>query len=315
MEASTSVTGAADSATKERPGVLLDHGTQLVEVPPHGYSLNVYVDAGEASAAFVVPRSVPDPEQLAQRLDDEDTGQASSEDASGWSMLSEEDRRSLNVHRATTRARGRLRRYAVRNQLTYLHTLTYRCVACSCDPCECGQKLGPATRQSVKRHVATFIRALRDQRGCQPFPYAYVIERGSKATQRLHVHLLLPFHLEDTDSVGSAPVMASVWGRGRVDLRFRGGAVEGQRAKARACARYLTKYLGKALGDEDEAWAHSYERSQGHNVRVVKRARLTYSDAVTLAAWLLEADAETYLSDSEGWTDYEGPPAFFMSLN
>lgn len=311
MRARNSVTGASETATNRGPGVLLDHGTQLVEVPPHGYSLNVYIDAGEASAAFVLPRSMPDPEEIAQRLEDEDD---TTEGASQWSMLSEEDRRSLNVHRATTRARGRLRRYAIRNKLTYLHTLTYRCVACSCDPCECGQKLGPATRETVKRHVATFIRALRDHRDLEPFAYAYVIERGNKSTQRLHVHLLLPFHLEVADGVGSAPIMASVWGRGRVDLRFRGGAAETFRDKARACARYLTKYLSKSLGDEDEAWAHSYERSQGFNVRCIKRARLTYADAVTLAAWLLEADSDTYLSDSENWTDYEGPPAFFMCL-
>ena len=304
MDASTSVTAGRDNVTQADPAALLDYGTQLVSVPPPGYSLNVYPEAGEASAAFVMPRGVVDE----QRQEDDD-------DASLWSMLDPETRRELNVMRATSRARGRLRRYAVRNRLTYLHTLTYRCVACSCDPCECGQKLGPDTRATVKRHVAAFMRTLRDHLGGQPIPYAYVIERGSQSTKRLHVHVLLPCHLEETATVGAAPVMAALWGRGRVDLRFRGGAVDGDRAKARACARYLTKYLSKSLGDEDEAWAHSYERSQGHNVRVVKRARLTYSDAVTLAAWMLDANADTYLSDSEAWVDYEGPPAFFMSVN
>lgn len=264
---------------------LLDLGTQLVGGE---WFIVVAPEVGEASGACMWPYDPRD-------RDSEDGA------TSAWSMLPGEVRQELNASRALRRATKRLRQYAVQNKLTALHTLTYRCVACDGDPCRCGRMESPATRAIVKRDVAAFIKSLRSgMTGGEAFPYGYVIERGTKGTKRLHVHLLLPSEY--------APELVSLcWKHGRTDYSPPKGD-GGKRSQARRAASYLAKYLSKSLGDEDEAWAHSYERAQGFNVRQVKRRLRDITDVV----WFVEhyLGEGSRFSVCTEWAEYEGPPAF-----
>lgn len=268
--------------------VLLDLWTQLADGPVDGssyWSVTVYPDCGEASGAFVT----------------------SSEPSGGsaWSKLDDDERQALNAERAHRRARSRLRRFSVQNHLRVMWTLTYRCQACHvASGCVCGLRAQPGSRSEVKAHVNRFVTRLRDLGDGARFPYAYVIERGSRGTQRLHVHLLLPPGFS-RDSLQSA------WIHGHVDVSFRADGLGGREGSRRAAA-YAAKYLAKSLGDEDPAWAHSYERAQGFNVREVKGRTLHQH-----LSWRLAADAlggPVDLSLSEDWEDYYGPPAWAMSL-
>jgi hypothetical protein len=182
-------------------------------------------------------------------------------------------------------------------------TLTYRCQACQVpDGCVCGEQRQPGSRAEVKEHVNRFLSRLRDVVKREGLPYVYVIERGSQGTRRLHVHLLLPAGL-DEDAVELS------WGHGWVDVSLRADGVGG-REGARRAAAYAAKYLGKSLGDEDPAWAHSYERSQGFNVREVKVRTLHEWEAWKVAAEALGGLVD--LSRSLDWEDYYGPPAWSM---
>lgn len=270
----------------ESRDALLELGTQLVN---GSWAVVVAPDAGEASAVFLGGPRTPYP-------DDE------YEETSWWMMLPQEERDRRNRVRAARRASKKLRQYAVQNFLSELYTLTYRCVGCQGDPCTCGEVAGPASRAIVKRHVADFIRALRrhlpDDFGA--FPYGYVIERGTRSTRRLHVHLLLP-------SGFPRDLPPALWQHGRTDYSppKRG---KGARSQARRAAGYLAKYLAKSLGDEDPAWAHSYERAEGFNVRQVRRRLTDVHDVL----WFIEhyLGRSVALSLSSDWNEYEGPPAF-----
>lgn len=243
------------------------------------------------------------------------------DDETWWSRLSEEDRERLNRRRAVQRAATKMRRYAVRNKLVRLLTLTYRCVVCDGDPCTCGQRLGPAERSRVKRDVNRLMVAMRDSLGVEALPYLYVIERGGKRTKRLHIHLLVGSEVDvealgelRRDGRGEEYRTGGVWVHGRVHVREPSGA--GLRDRARSGARYLAKYVDKALGDEDEAWAHSYERSQGFNVRQVGRhGLLRLGDAVEVVAMVLGvAVADLEWSWSDDWEDWFGPPTAAVRL-
>lgn len=274
------------------PADLLDSGTQLGEGFWH---VTVAPDCGEASGAYLMPRMASKREDL----DEEDEG--------AWSHLTQEERDRLNLDRKVRRARRELRQYVTQNKLTTMVTLTFRCWDCACDPCACGAKASPPDRATVKDEVALFIPRLRYRLKCS-FPYSYVIERGERGTQRLHVHLLLPHGL-DLEHVRSA------WTRGRVDIpdegRYRSNT--SVRENARRLARYVSKYVAKSLADDDEEWAHSYERAQGWNVRQVKRRLASAAEVVWFVEAMLArsgADAVRWTS-SAVWDDYDGPPAFF----
>jgi hypothetical protein len=269
---------------------LLDLGTQLAEGVVEGstaWSVTIFPEVGEATAAHVRVGPVAD------------TGK------SQWSSLDEEERLALNRDRAQRRSRSRLRRYSVRNHLRVMWTLTYMCTTCKvAEGCVCGLASQPGSRAEVREHVNRFVTRLRNTMRLDAFPYAYVVERGSRGTRRLHVHLLSPpGHHED--------VMELVWGHGTVDMAFRADGVGG-REGARRAAAYAAKYVGKALGDEDPAWAHSYERSQGFNVREVKARCQEMWDGLELAAAWLGSGVE--VTRSLDWEDYYGPPAWAMSL-
>lgn len=273
---------------------LLELGTQLAG---GAWSVVVAPDVGEASGCYVRPSSASH-----RDIQDED------ETASWWQELSEAERALQNEARALRRARKRMRQFSIQNKLTHLWTLTYRCVECDGDPCWCGSMAGPADRQTVKRDVANFLKRLRRALGpdSPAFPYLYVIERGSKSTKRLHVHLLLPAGFTANTIQGS-------WSLGRTDHSRPPGS-HGQREQARRCAGYLTKYLAKSLRDEDPAWSHSYERAQGFNVRQVRR-RLGAADDVLwfIAQHLTQGQGDLLsVSASVDWDDYDGPPAFFV---
>lgn len=246
--------------------------------------MTIYPEVGEATGALVRP-PLPD------------------DGGGSWTHLPDEVRQERNRDRAARRARGRLRRYAVRNHLRVMWTLTYRCQACQVpDGCVCGEQRQPESRAAVKEDVNRFLSRLRSVVKREGLPYVYVIERGSRGTQRLHVHLLLPAGI-DEDLVELA------WGHGWVDVSLRSDGVGG-REGARRAAAYAAKYLGKSLGDEDPAWAHSYERSQGFNVREVKARTLHEWEAWKLAAEALGGLVD--LSRSLDWEDYYGPPAWSM---
>jgi hypothetical protein len=155
----------------------------------------------------------------------------------------------------------------------------------------------------VKADIARFIRKLRAVLDAAGFAYAYVIERGTKGTRRLHVHLL-------TTSNVDASAVAKCWDYGRTDYSEPRGGVS-KRGQSRRAAGYLSKYLGKSLGDEDELWAHSYERAEGFNVRQVKRRLANVGEVL----WFMEQflPGELTLSLHTEWSDYEGPPAFVVT--
>jgi hypothetical protein len=253
--------------------------------------VTIYPEVGEATGAHV-------------RVGEDDEPDDEYGNGSGWGSMSRDLRKTLNLDRARRRARSKLRRYAVRNQLRVLWTLTYRCTACQVPTgCICGLKQQPASRAEVRGHVNRFASRLRESLGVDAFPYAYVVERGTQGTQRLHVHVLL--------APGFDPeVMHAAWGHGTVDVKYRADGVGG-REGARKAAAYAAKYVGKSLGDEDPAWAHSYERSQGFNVREVKVRTLEVWDAYRLAAEGL-GGGPVDLSVSLDWEDYYGPPAWSM---
>lgn len=278
------------SDTHSPPGVLLDSRTQLSDgaVPAAGWSLTAFPECGEAVVTWDRARGEP--------ADDADR-------ETWWSSLSECERARRNRSRAVSRARSRLRRYAVRNQLVRLVTLTYRCTACDNVPCSCGLKAQPNSRAQVKRDVNRWLVAMRDKRGGEAFPYAYVVERGSHGTRRLHVHVLV-------ESGPLAELAATTWAHGHVDTGKAPAHVNGARASAAYLAKTLTHYVGKALHDEDPSWAHSYERSQGFNVRMVKRWRLeSVDDALFVVAHALNVTVgDLELRWSDEWTAFSGPP-------
>lgn len=261
-------------------GALLDHRTQLYE-RDQGWSVRVAPEVGEA-VVYWDREARP-------------TGE------SQWSKLSESRRRELNAQRVQQRARKQLRQYAVRNKLTRLVTLTFRCQACDGDPCWCGEKSDPGSRDQVKAYVNRAMVALREVLGVDALPYVYVIERGARYTMRLHVHLAVSGDV-------SEQALEAAWPHGHVDVSdstVRGGV----RARARGVATYLAKYLAKSLGDEDPAWAHSYERSQGFNLRVVAARRLSsLGEAFGLVHRLLGAADALRIEWSDSWEDWFGPP-------
>ena len=288
MESDASVTGPGDGG---EDGDLLDCRTQLGESLGNGsgWAIAAYPEVGEATVYW------------------QSEGSAGGDEESRWSKLEEEERAALNQARKLQRARTRMRRYFVRNKLTRFDTWTYRCVACQGDPCDCGRKAQPASRAEVKRHVNAAIRELRDLVG-EAFAYLYVIERGSKGTRRLHVHVALPPWVAES-AVGAA------WRHGNV-VAGEGGSGDSLRDRARAASSYMAKYLGKALEDDDEAWAHSYERAQGFNVRVVSRSALpSLATALDLVVQLLGVSRDGLrLSWSDEWADWFGPPTAAVRL-
>ena len=59
----------------------------------------------------------------------------------------------------------------------------------------------------------------------------------------------------------------------------------GTRERGRRIANYLSKYLSKDVGEDHATGAHRYERSQGFNVRVVKRTPGVTGPAVSVARY------------------------------
>ena len=85
----------------------------------------------------------------------------------------------------------------------------------------------------------------------------------------------------------------------------------GTRERGRRIANYLSKYLSKDVGEDHATGAHRYERSQGFNVRVVKRTGLTYADAMRFVERFYGAPG-LKIWDSEDFEDYFGPPCLGM---
>jgi hypothetical protein len=290
MNSPPSVREASDTVVEAPPDVvpaaLLDLWTQLANDAVEGpgtWSVTIFPDVGEATAAEIAPVA--------------DTGESS------WSMLDDDQRQELNIARAQRRARKNLRQYSVQNQLSVLYTLTYACTTCrNLEGCVCGLASQPASRAEVRGHVNRFMTRVRAAMGLGSFAYVYVVERGSRGTKRLHVHLLLRRGFD-------VNLLELWWQHGSVDESFRASGTTG-RENARRAAAYAAKYVGKSLADDDPAWAHSYERAQGHNVRKVNVRCRDMWDGLKLAAGILGGLVE--VSRSLDWEDYYGPPAWSM---
>lgn len=270
---------AAHAETAEdgpRRGVVGDAPAPSLEVGTQlaAGSVSIYTDCGEAT--WTASQGAP----RAERGED-DQG-----DPSGWSTLPPEDRAQRNRKRAARRARTRIRRLACANRMTYLWTLTYA--------------VEPGSRDEVVTDLGHFFKRLNRALGGRPARIA-VIEKGS-TNGRLHAHFL-------TNSRIPHAVLTSAWGHGYTFVRHHGRG----HSSARRVAAYAAKYAGKDIA-EGYSGRQSYLVSEGLTVgRCVKR-KVSSSDALWMAAQLLEAGPDAVLTRSADWDDYDGPPAWWFGV-
>jgi hypothetical protein len=219
-------------------------------------------------------------------------------DESAWGELTDEERAERNEARALSRARTEVRRYCVRNRLDRMWTLTFRCWECDAAPCACGLAASPSLDEAWRAWDA-FVRRLRRALG-RNVPLLAVVERGSKGTRRLHVHVAVGFYVKGEE-------LERVWGHGHVKPRRSRVAAAGKRERARRAAGYLSKYLSKELGQERAENGNRYRRAQGFAARVVRRRRLTAEDARWFAARLCGGNVvDVWRSEGDG--EWRGPP-------
>lgn len=151
-----------------------------------------------------------------------------------------------------TRAKGKVRRYCRSNGLCFLWTLTYA--------------TAPTDRKQVVRDVGKFLTRLGAAYG--KLPVVAVIERGTRGTKRLHVHL-------GVDRWLSIDILRLLWGHGHVWVGD-GTKCPGQPGVKRL-AKYLAKYVAKqyeedSSGQGDRAKGeHRYLVTQGFSVITIRR--------------------------------------------
>lgn len=198
---------------------------------------------------------------------------------------------TLNRERAARRARGRVRRYAVRNGCTRLGTLTYA--------------VAQSDRRLVVRQVQQWERRVRERFGRVPLVWALELHPGGHG---FHVHFALggPRKLPKVQ-------LGELWGHGFVDIRkVRTG--RGGREDARGAARYVGKYVGKAFDAGLGSGEHAYEVAQGF--QPVARS-VTGTDPGTVRLRIMAAmggEVPSYEWSSEGLEDWRGPPVGFLSF-
>jgi hypothetical protein len=205
---------------------------------------------------------------------------------------------------AANRAAVKVRRYAVRNRLTRMVTLTYA--------------EGVHDPVVVERDVSAFIEALRRERfGGRKFAYLWVRE-WHKTGHGIHVHILVGAYVPEA-------TLRACWGRGFVSARRMdrvptepGEAPLRRRASARTLARrgasYVAKYVRKTF--EDEAWppgTHRYDKARGYEGTARTFAAASWDEARAIAVFELggELPAVTFFSEEYG-EKYEGPPLRVM---
>ncbi len=197
------------------------------------------------------------------------------------------------MSRAGRRAKTKVRRYCRANVLDRLWTLTFA-----------NENL-PPTRADVMREAAEFVRRLRKHLG-HSVAYVVVPERGTKGTQRFHLHLAIGFYI-------SKPVMAELWGLGWVDARRFEDQGGDQRTSASKVAHYVAKYVEKTFEEvaaaDRQPGEHRYECGQGfqpESIQVEDQAE--EADAFASAIALVGDGMPTWCWSSESVEKWPGPP-------
>lgn len=223
-------------------------------------------------------------EQLPKLLHPEDPGP----DAGSAREPTRDD--ESNRERAARRARTRLRRYAVANQLRYMWVLTFAPVGGTQE-----HDLGRA-----KRATAAFVRrALRRSLG---YRGAYVLGWERHQSGAWHVNVLIGARLEHAD-------VARAWALGNVWVsRFRSKHGESGRDASRRAAAYVAKYVSKEFLTIDGG-VHRYEVAQGFAVRLERVFALS-------ATGLLEAVGlpVVYRFDAPAAESGRGPPIVWAAF-
>ncbi len=287
-------------------GPSLGIGTQLVKEPWASLNtvlVNLYPSCGEAIAIWA-PRASP------SEVD-------SSDSSSNWAELSEDYRDAQNFRRATTRSKGRMRRYMVHNRLVKMWVLTFT-----------GQGLhGEDGYRQAQAETRAFIKRLRRDfyRG-KNFPYLWSIE-PHPGGHGWHVNLMLQNVFIDKGQFqrgwqnSRTKINGNVWYTdftkdsedwlGRPIGGKRGkSAPAGSRTAAKRAASYASKYIGKDL-DEDSGIpdrAHRYEVAQGYQPVPVQRRFLSFTEAVTFITSHRSFGSLEWFSRSQDWDDWDGPP-------
>jgi hypothetical protein len=195
-----------------------------------------------------------------------------------------------NKERAQRRARSRVRRYCVANQLSRLWTLTYADAEWDVE--------------HVKRDVNEFVRALRAELK-RSLAYVVVLELHPEG-HGIHVHLVLEAMFVNKTR------LQEIWGHGLVQYSDRkSGHSRGGRERARMAAGYVSKYLGKDLG-----WVgvgrHRYEVAEGFAVRVERSPAVTWPELCELVEALTGGVAPYRSWSSRQSPDFTGPPCWWL---
>ncbi len=207
-------------------------------------------------------------------------------------QISEEEAADA-ARRAGLRAKAKVRRYAKANGLTRLWTLTF------------APEHLPADRAGAMAAGAAFVRRLRKELG-RTFPYVVVVERGSKGTRRLHVHLAAGFYIP----IGQ---LRATWGQGYVYAQHLGDRGEAEGKVAGRVASYVAKYVEKSFEEVSSAGRrrgdHRYEVGQGFQpVAVVVEDQGDEVDALASAIALVGEGMPSYVWSSEVMEKWPGPP-------
>ena len=226
-----------------------------------GWRLTLCPDAGEAGGCFV-PRRRPA--------------------ARGAGGVPNPER---SRHEAARRARAQLRRYCAANGLNRLGTLTYAPPFCT----DAGQ---------VRQDVGIFFRALRDQLGGAPFPYAWVPEFHADGS-RYHVHFAVGRYVRQR-------LIQSTWGHGYVHIKLLSDLPvgSGRLQESRAAAGYLSKYVSKAFADAAIPGRHRYDVAQGFQPQRVQIWGRSADEVVGIASQSfggLEPIRYWRSDDQDGW--------------
>ena len=263
--------------------------------------VNLYPSCGEAVAAYC---PVTAPSEM-------DSG------TSKWSELSPEYRDASNSERATTRSRGRMRRYMVHNRLVKMWVLTF-----------VGEGLhGEDGYRTAQREMRAFIKRLRRDffRG-REFPYLWSIEPHPDG-HGWHVNLMLQNVFINKHAMqrcwqsSTSRTNGNVWytdfTKDREDWLGRpigsgggGRAPARLRTAAKLAATYASKYIGKDLGDDlgVPAGAHRYEVAQGFQPAPVQKRFLTFREALDFICSHPSFGWCEWFSCSSEWDGWDGPP-------
>lgn len=272
VEAPGQIVGQQGRLPSTGQATRLDGGTKL----DRGWSATVYPEAGEIVAV----------------------GSLIGEDAAGRRRVVRVTRpwparssgipaRPESTERAERRARGQIRRYAVRNGCTRLCTLTYAVPVHD-----------PAT---ARRDFAGFSRRLRRAR--PDVAWVRTFERHQSGA--VHVHVALSAYVPKQ-------LLAALWGHGFIDvrkIRVRAGG----RESARVAARYVAKYVGKdaaaTSGD------HRYEVREGYQLRKVSVQAWSWAEVLEGArAAGYVSGRPVYVWSSSTDPTWLGPPVIFAAF-